>query len=476
MKKKLFAVLILILCVLLFVFDSKDIDGATVNHKALVNEYYFDGTYTKKSNIYLNSASEHEIAKYFHGEVAMDRTTYYKDDILLMGDFDGGFDEINSGYRTNGNNMSHFTYKDGYIKDDYVVENTSLHEFYVTLDKMVDSAYFDSSWINGVHNVTSDDDLYLSDFLAFTAPCLTELVFSNFYITKIGMKLTVSEGNHPIYGNYLALRIHLCPTDEGKASGLILSEARIYKGNLSFDESITDNPLIPLKEAFDNIGGNCKIESTVFFNELAIKRVNYIYDTNFYCNQTTLFDKSNLYRYSDDFYVNDAYYLYNNSLYKTSLIGNTISDKLNSIINHTDSELVSDDIFNVTSLNSAYVDKYGPTVIKYSNTYSKEFLGWARMGESQYYCDRTEVISDLLKIVAPGFTNEGTYMTFRYVTVEINSTNGSLVIRLYASPTQIGKLINDHKDLLNVNKYLLFAEARIYDIGNINIPALNNIN
>ena len=207
----------------------------------LITTYHNDGVYTKKSNIYLSSASQAEIAKYFHGNVEKDRTTYYNGEYLLMGDIDGTFNTINSGYRTAGADMKHFTYKDGKVVDDYTVKNTTLHEFYVTLNKLKDSNYFDSTWVDGSHTVTGKDDKYLADFLAFTAPCLYDTVFENNYITSQGIILTIKEGSHEIYGDYLSLSITLTSTDSGKLiKGLILSEARIYKGNSLFNENVME--------------------------------------------------------------------------------------------------------------------------------------------------------------------------------------------------------------------------------------------
>lgn len=55
-------------------------------------------------------------------------------------------------------------------------------------------------------------------------------------------------------------------------------------------------------------------------------------------------------------------------------------------------------------------------------------------------------------------------MTFSKVTIELNSD--SLRIRLYASTTQSGKLLNIYKDLENrPNWYMLFSEAVIFNIN-----------
>ena len=67
-------------------------------------------------------------------------------------------------------------------------------------------------------------------------------------------------------------------------------------------------------------------------------------------------------------------------------------------------------------------------------------------------------------------------MTFRYVTVEINPNNTSaLRLRLYASPTQIGKLISSHKNTEYTNWYLLFAEAYVYNVDQIAPSVFENL-
>ena len=42
----------------------------------------------------------------------------------------------------------------------------------------------------------------------------------------------------------------------------------------------------------------------------------------------------------------------------------------------------------------------------------------AHIFDEAFDSDREEVIKDVMNFVAPGFSNAGTYMTFRYVTVE----------------------------------------------------------
>ena len=76
---------------------------------SLVNSYYNNGIYTKKSNINISEETKFDLSSVFHGSVKLDRTTYYYGNELLMVDFDGSYDGYNSGYGTDENgNLTHF--------------------------------------------------------------------------------------------------------------------------------------------------------------------------------------------------------------------------------------------------------------------------------------------------------------------------------------------------------------------------------
>ena len=248
-------------------------------------------------------------------------------------------------------------------------------------------------------------------------------------------------------------------------------------------EGVDAADLSALKAAFDKIGDNYLSKTKVYFNELAIDRVNKIYNTNFYCNHTILYNTNYIYRYSSDFVINKGYVNFNNNIYTVSLDGEDEKAKLSSTINKDAMELlyenqsVKECYFTVGDINSAYIDEYGPITVKYTSTYSKDYLGWTRVSANKYKCDREEVLEDFMHLCAPGFSNEGTYMTFRYVTVELNPDNETQMrLRLYASPTQSGKMISSHKDLENKpNWYLLFAESYISLVGEVHPSAFENL-
>ena len=230
----------------------------------------------------------------------------------------------------------------------------------------------------------------------------------------------------------------------------IYNEKMPSKEGLS-EEELKDFSL--LLEALGKIEKNYTKETQVFFNKEAVNRVNIIYDTEFVQNVKTLYSTNCVYMYDNSGKVNEGYVTKgaDNNTYKVSLEGETVEERLVSKVKQENLELVSEDknvddyLFTINDINQEYIDKYGPCTIKYTSTYSVKYEGWTRIGEKTFKCDREEVIVNFLNYLVPGFTNEGTYMTFRYVTVELDVDEETPIrLRLYCSPTQIGKLIDAH--------------------------------
>ena len=220
----------------------------------LIKPYYNNGTYTKKSNInVMDTVDSFELASVFHknpnSPVYKDRTTYYTPNALLMGDFDGTFENINSGYGNDSNDMYHYSYnfETEEIVKDYTVKNTSIQEFYVTLDKMLGEDYFEgwtfennkATYGNGTDVLLGSDD-FVKDFLAFTAPCLEPVILGSKYANYFQItKLEISKGEHVNWGEYLSLKMYVSSTNSGAVSSedCVLSEARIYTGTQIIDEA-----------------------------------------------------------------------------------------------------------------------------------------------------------------------------------------------------------------------------------------------
>ena len=500
--------------------DEKSLKSTTsallndVDYTSLLGKYYNYGVYTKKTNIYLIDNVSIDLSPYFHGKVDKERTTYYNGDYLLMGDLDGGFDDINSGYRNSENDIKHFTYQNESVIDDYIIKDSNIHSFYVTMSKLKESDYLDSSWENGEHIVTSEDDKYLADFLAFTAPCLKADVLTSGYLSYLGMKLKIEELTNS-FDKYLSLKMYVSSINSSRVeSDLLLSEARIYKDNVCFDDSnlkpiqpgdIVSNSIVyteaedsleglseeeikdlsELKEAVERIGSNYISKSKVFFNKLSSNIVNELYFTNFYCQQTTYVTENYLYRYSRDLTIEEGYVDYKNQVYQVSLDGDNLKEKLNSTINIAALSLIEglnsikDMFFTLDKFDSTYIDNTGYAKVAYTSggkKYYNEYFGWERISHNKYKCDRKEVIEDFMNICSPGFSNGGTYMTFTHVTVEIEPGDDTLLrLRLYTSSTQIGKLISSHTTKQKPNWYLLFAEACITSVDETSIIAFENL-
>ena len=131
------------------------------------------------------------------------------------------------------------------------------------------------------------------------------------------------------------------------------------------------------------------------------------------------------------------------------------------LFNEVENKKYQDDLFMVNNLSESYfVEK-----------------GFTRIGERKYQCTDRYVCEEFIPICAPDLINEGYYLTFSRVTIETNvSENCSLRIRLYVSSTQIGKLIESHKDKENKpNWYLLFSEAYISNVGTTTFAPASSI-
>ena len=80
-------------------------EGDKTSYSELTNKvkkYYNNGIYQKKTDINFTNDTANELAIYFHTGNApiLNRTTYFNGNTLLMGDIDGTFKNVNSGYGT----------------------------------------------------------------------------------------------------------------------------------------------------------------------------------------------------------------------------------------------------------------------------------------------------------------------------------------------------------------------------------------
>ena len=199
---------------------------------------------------------------------------------------------------------------------------------------------------------------------------------------------------------------------------LLETQKDIARKNSDSVDGIDVSDLSKLKDLFNSIDEKYTIETQTYFNFEAVKIINKTYNTD----------------------------------YKQRNIKTVTNDQDNQ------------EAFTLFDVNSTYVETYGATRVEYSPTYIVDYLGWTRIGENKYKCDRVEVVEHFRQLLTPGLSNEGTYMTYDYITIQINN-DGSLTIRLYCSNTQSGKIINEHNDQNNKPQwYMLLAEGTIKDI------------
>ncbi len=222
---------------------------------ALLNEYAQgkegNHKYTKKTTIFVKTEVEGYDAAFFHASnQQFQRTTYYADDILLMGDLNGGFEYINSGYANDGEgNMVHFSSKAGTaaLDDptkwtvDYTVTGKTMADYFYGLAELADLSNDASKWTvnNGVYTHTITDlsvsgeynDPLLKGFQYFAAPMLLTHRASDSAHYFSPSSIVVAEQN-----GVLSIKIYAA-SDTGKLwsdlsprfdTGL-LAEARVYK-------------------------------------------------------------------------------------------------------------------------------------------------------------------------------------------------------------------------------------------------------
>ncbi len=233
-------------------------------------------------------------------------------------------------------------------------------------------------------------------------------------------------------------------------------QEEIYDEEKDSLDGVDPNDLSGLYNAFNDITSyQANIKS--YFNNMALYDYYRHYHSNYVQESISLYDQEKMYSYSllpEHFdSINKGYINKNNNYYSYSKRGNSIEERLANNILDEDLVLVKnnasyqDDILTLFRLKSIYL----------------ESLPFTRISKNKYMLIDKEYLFDFVDICAPNLINEGLYMTFSKVTIEINPSNGvHYRIRLYASPTQLGKMIDSHKDEINKpNWYLLFSEAVI---------------
>lgn len=208
--------------------------------------------YTKKTQIFLKTEAVEDIETHFHAGVpSLKRTTYYNayETALLMGDYEGGFASINSGYKNSGDDAIHFNVKEGTTAanmfkaeqqiDGWTAKGQNVGKYYETLSTLTvvsDSAEWEHFDNNGyttykhvIHDFSVDSGSYndpvLNSYQYFVAPMLLRdnyITYDSIWVTKAA--------------SFLSLRLYANKIDSGKSTvepgenEVLIAEARVYTG------------------------------------------------------------------------------------------------------------------------------------------------------------------------------------------------------------------------------------------------------
>lgn len=236
-------------------------------------------------------------------------------------------------------------------------------------------------------------------------------------------------------------------------------EPIIYDEEEDSTEGIDVEDLSHLYNAFSNIGENYTLDNQSHFTDGALNLYKHDYNAELSQNTTRMFNEKYCYTYSNiDAYkslpeYNKVYFIDgenityaiadNNLLEATTFLGN---------IQENDGKFP----FKLSKINENYFATY---IFK-------------RVSKNKYICEHDDVINDMLNLCCPYLQNEGYYMTYKKASFELDDEDKLTRIRIYASPTQIGKLTPNYKNQEYKNWYLLFNETTVRDIGNTIINCL----
>lgn len=235
---------------------------------------------------------------------------------------------------------------------------------------------------------------------------------------------------------------------------------RTYAEEADFLEDIDASNLEELYDAFKTPITNYTSSTYSYFSGAGARAYFRHYSNNYVQFKVNLYLDNAFYSYPyQDEYLeiyNNGYLNKDNNYYSFSLDGDDVIDRLFSELVEEKLALVKegasyqDDMFTLSDLNEKYFT---------DNVFT-------RISENKYQCTSKDVCLDFIDICAPNLINTGFYMTFSKVTIELNPNDeADFRIRLYASSTQSGKLVDENKDTTKENWYLLFSEAYISDIG-----------
>lgn len=246
---------------------------------------------------------------------------------------------------------------------------------------------------------------------------------------------------------------------DGLCSVCGYTEPIIYDEEEDSTEGIDVEDLSNLYNGFSKIGENYTLKNQSHFTDGALKLYKHDYGVDFSQTTTRMFNEKYCYTYSNlDEYKSLPEY---NKVY--FIDGENISYSI-----------AENDLLEATTFSGNIQENDGKFPFKLSKINESYFSShtFKRVSKNKYICEEDAVIEDMLNLCCPYLRNEGYYMTYKKVSFELNDEDILTRIRIYASPTQIGKLTPDFKNQEYKNWYLMFNETLVENVGSTIINCL----
>lgn len=225
-------------------------------------------------------------------------------------------------------------------------------------------------------------------------------------------------------------------------------------------EGIDTTDLSHLLYAFQKAGNNYTLLNNSHFNEAGLNVYKSDYEKDYSQSTTRLVNENYIYTYS-----NDENYSSLNEYNKLYLLGDS-----NSVCYPGEDILTADSC----SLEQLEFDNKLPfSLASIDSTYITT-NSFERVSLYKYQSQSSAAINDFLNLCCPYLLNDGYYMTYQKVTVEVDNYDNITRIRIYCSLTQEAKLSYPFNKEEFTNWYLMFNESIIHDIGKTSIKCLEN--
>lgn len=228
-----------------------------------------------------------------------------------------------------------------------------------------------------------------------------------------------------------------------------------------------------LKQAISYMGNNYTINNSSHFTPSALELYKSHYGNDFSLLSTRMISNKFCYTYSniEEYKALPEYnkiYLDVNGVRKYAIADRDLTTATTFIPNLRDDDGLYP--FTLSQIDDSYFELHQfKRVSKFKYSCNEDIVI-----NSKGQITHPSVISDFLDLCAPYLKNNGNYMTYNRVTIELNAYDQITRIRIYASSTQASKLTNKYLNSEHTHWYLLFNETTFTNIGNTKLKCLDN--